>query len=478
MGYTSIELAGNSNNIVIPKKIVVPPRPLYRKVMASPPTTTLTTAATIASPLYWQIQTISSGNAKSKIGGSFFSIEGAGSPIQYGATNPDFNYIKFQPVTVNGSTKQSNTYKIRFYHYGDAIEIVAKGTGGVIAVKIDGEYLSLTNQTITNNGSMYYYYIPFGSVKERLVELICYSVPFWSVVTAQTDTITPSPKVGPRCIMIGDSFAEGAGSAQTNSYPNIFADALGWTDVWQSGLGSTGFLANGSTKYTYRDRVIPDVISRNPDMVVFQGSVNDISYTGAQIEAEARLLFTQVRNALPNCLIVATSPLWYKGVATVTINSWDQCAALKRVVEEFGGVFLNLLEIPLPDCVIPNTLTLAANAAQAATSISIDSATIPSMGSTYKFPDGSRFRAKAISGTGPYTITIDSGLLTAQTSGTIATQVGDSLWTGVGKVGSTTGFGNCDVLVSSDGTHPSVAGHEAIGMTMAKLLIDAIGYRL
>jgi lysophospholipase L1-like esterase len=467
-----------SSNLIIPKKVAAPSRILYKKVMASPPTTTLTTAATIATPLSWLFITISSGNAKQKVGPSFVGIEGTGTPVQNGAIYPDYYCLKFRPVSVNETTFQSNSYRVSFFHYGSAIEINAKGVGGVIFVKIDGEYIAITPQSITNNGSLYYYYINFGSTKERLIELVCYNTPLIGLLTSQTDTITPAPTIGPRCIIIGDSFAEGSGSNQVDSYPRILGEALGWTDVWQSGLGSTGFLANGSTKYTYRDRVIPDVISRNPDMVVFQGSVNDNSYTGTQIEAEARLLFAQVRNALPNCLIVATSPLWYKGVSSVTINAWDQCAALKRVVEEFGGVFLNLLEIPLPDSVVPNTLTLAANAAQAATSISIDSATIPSMGSTYKFPDGSRFRAKTIAGTGPYTITIDSGLLTAQTSGTIATQVGDSLWTGVGKVGSTTGFGNCDVFVSSDGTHPSVAGHEAIGLTMAKLLIEEIGQKL
>jgi lysophospholipase L1-like esterase len=256
-------------------------------------------------------------------------------------------------------------------------------------------------------------------------------------------------------------------------------EALGWTDVWQSGLGATGFLATmGGTKFNYRQRVIPDVIEHKPDIVVFQGSVNDASYSGTQIGDEADLLFAQVRAALPDCLIVATSPLWYKGVHSVSLNAWDQCAALKSSVEKVGGVFLNLLEIPIPDCITTNTVTLAANAASGATSISITSDAIPALMATYKWPDGSRSRIKAISGTGPYNITLDGGLLTARTSGESGTQVGDSLWTGSGKVGGEAGFGNCDIFVSSDGTHPSVEGHEAIGTTMAKLMIDAIGYKL
>jgi lysophospholipase L1-like esterase len=35
-------------------------------------------------------------------------------------------------------------------------------------------------------------------------------------------------------------------------------------------------------------------------------------------------------------------------------------------------------------------------------------------------------------------------------------------WTGTGNAGATTGSGNCDVFVSSDGTHPTAAGHDFI----------------
>ena len=49
-------------------------------------------------------------------------------------------------------------------------------------------------------------------------------------------------------------------------------------------------------------------------------------------------------------------------------------------------------------------------------------------------------------------------------------EVGPSYLTGRGYGGATTGWGNADLLVSSDHTHPSQAGDEALGMVMAGLL--------
>lgn len=39
--------------------------------------------------------------------------------------------------------------------------------------------------------------------------------------------------------------------------------------------------------------------------------------------------------------------------------------------------------------------------------------------------------------------------------------------TGNGKVGATTGNGNADIYISSDGTHPSNAGHEYLAWRLA-----------
>lgn len=437
---------------------------LVDKVMASPPIVTLTTVPIITSPLSWP-------SVYGNIASSAFTFLRAGAQIINGGSFPDYNFIKFQHITSASGVKDPTSYCVSIIHHGSELEFSGKGSGGTMRVKVDGEYISLTPITFTNNGSQYRYYIPFGSVAKRRVDFECYNVPFGGFYTAQTDTIIPAPIDSPRVIIMGDSFLGAAG------YRDSFSNYLGWPDVWASGVGSTGILAtNNGTKYKYRERILTDVVPFNPDIVIFPGSINDNIYTGAQIADELKYLINLVRSYIPNCLICATSPLSNGGVAKTTINMWDQHEQIKTVIESNGGLFLSMLELPLPINYTLGQITLSANASAGASTITAAlSGTDNKITGTYKFPDKSRFRVKSYTGTGPYTMTLDSPLLTAQSSGVVATQVGDSMWTGIGKVGATTGYGNSDILVQNDGTHPSdPSGYTMIGTTMAMLLLNQI----
>ena len=69
-------------------------------------------------------------------------------------------------------------------------------------------------------------------------------------------------------------------------------------------------------------------------------------------------------------------------------------------------------------------------------------------------------------GTYPYSGQIDGKLL----AGRVASMGLPSYLTGSGKVGTTTGWGNADTLVSSDGVHPSAEGHRMLAYVQAQLL--------
>jgi hypothetical protein len=459
----------SGGNIQIPKRITVPPRPLLRKVMASPPATTLSTALTIASPLNWSALNFSA------IELANFGVYGAGKPAQRGTSFPQFYYVVFNSINTLGTTYQEPSYRIIVYHYGSEIEFHGYGSSGNLLVKVDDEYITLTPQAFPADGGQYRYYINFGSVGLRKLTFIAYNIPFGGLYTAQTDTIIPAQARGPRCIAVGDSFMGSGG------YIPYLADVLGWDDVWASGVGSTGFLQTADGKFTYRQRLQQNVIDFAPDIVLFQGSINDNAFTAEVIAAEAELCFGMIKSALPNCTIICTSPLMHGGVGKTFTNSFNQCYALKTAVEKFGGYFLNLLELPLQSNLgIPsNSVTITANASSGATSLSIGTpAAFPTVTGTYKLPNNTRFRIKAITGSGPYTLTLDSGLMSAITSGTVATEVGGSLWTGAGRVGATTGHGNSDLFVSADGTHPATAGSQAIATAMANLMITSMGSSL
>lgn len=50
----------------------------------------------------------------------------------------------------------------------------------------------------------------------------------------------------------------------------------------------------------------------------------------------------------------------------------------------------------------------------------------------------------------------------------------DAIWTGTGHQGAITGSGSSDLLVGSDGVHPTQAGHDGIGRTFVNRLLNSL----
>lgn len=454
-------------------RLTPPKRTDFRRVMAAPPAVTLTTSATIASPIQWPSVTPTGSGTTSRVAGSSFSLARAGGPVINGTDYPNYVYVRYTNINYGGGTLNSNVYMASILHDGSAIEFSVKGLTGAILCKVDDEFITLTALSVPNDGGLYYYYIPFGSVKKRRIDFICYNSPFGGVYTAATDSVEPAPLRGPRCIIVGDSFTEGTGSSNVDSWPNIFAEAMGWDDVWPSGVGATGYLATNGAKVKFRDRFATDVALADPDMVMFAGGINDYSgFSTAALQAEAAALFALARASCPDAVLVALAPFWRGGASTMPLLLLAAKDAIQTEIERVGGIFLDPLELPLPLNYVPQTTTLSANINAAVTSLTV--ANPPVLRGTYEFANGERYRVKATAGTGPYTVTTDTAIIGAHTSGEAITQVGDCFWTGSGKVGATTGFGNCDLYVGSDGTHPSAAGHIALGQVVASLLIDEL----
>jgi lysophospholipase L1-like esterase len=246
---------------------------------------------------------------------------------------------------------------------------------------------------------------------------------------------------------------------------------MGWSDVWKSGVGGTGYLNAGTGgRTTFRGRVAADVIAYAPDVVIVAGGINDTSSSQAAVQAEAALLFAQIRAGLPSALLVVVSPFWRNGVETFTSALLGVRDGVKAAAVEAGAVYLDVLELPIPATV---STTLAASAASGATTVSLV-APVPIRSTITIGQPHERRVVTALSGTGPYSATV-AALASAHSSGEAVATVGPSLWTGTGKVGTTTGAGNSDLLVTSDGTHPTQAGHNLIGSVVARLLDAALG---
>jgi lysophospholipase L1-like esterase len=361
-------------------------------------------------------------------------------------------------------------------HRGSALEIAIIGSGDYFICKIDDAYITLTPTQTTGDGNTYYYYIPFGSAALRRIDVILNSGYFAGVYTAQTDTVYPAPCRGGRCIIVGDSFVEGlnATGKATSNFVQAFADAMQWDDVWWSGVGGTGYLNDytGHTRLTYRGR-ITDWTSYNPDLVLFTGGINDTSLpaSSAQMQTEATLLLQQTMAALPDATVAIVSPFINGGPTRQTLAFMNVVAGLKAAATAVGVPYVNILEQPLPTP--PQTMHLTQAIGAGLTSFTVD--TIPLVQGTYAFPDGTKFVCRSFSNnSAPFQLNTDFGVQTSQANGALITQVGNCLWTGGGNAGSLTGYGSCDVLVSSDGLHPTQAGHVALGQALAAALMNAL----
>lgn len=445
---------------------------LVDAVMASPPTVgALATATAIGSAKAWpSVTTSGSGFA---ISGSHFSYFGAGGLVRHGSSFPDSNYVRATSITDGDIPGLMAPLCVDFLFDGTTLELQFKGTAFSYRLRVDGELVSATPGAVTATGSTYFLPITFASRAVRRITVETSGFVFGGVTTGPNDTVTKYVTPSPRCIVIGDSFTEGTGATgNVSGWVRRFAQATGWTDTWASGLGGTGYLATSGSRVKFRDRIITDCLNFSPDIVVFEGGINDHGgFTAAAIGTEAAALFAQVRNALPNASLVVLSPMWRNGAETLPVTLLDARDAVRTAAAANGATFVDVLEMPLTGAATAGTLAAQANAG--ATSFS--SATVFPAGATVEIGSGAtreRRVVTAVSGVGPFSHTI-AALGNTQASGNAVTTVGSVLWTGTGKVGATTGSGNSDLLVANDGTHPSQAGHDMIGSTVARILASS-----
>ncbi|MFA7287304.1 MAG: SGNH/GDSL hydrolase family protein [Melioribacteraceae bacterium] len=449
-----------------------------RKVQAAPVTITSNATNTSATaPLLWPATNFASGTSNVLTGGNFTYTRCGKNVRPYSATGTTLVTADTIQWTTT-PTYNRLEFGVRFYHTGRYLDI--KTANGLMMVKVDGEYTSLTPIAITG---ILYNYIDFGSVATRLVEVVLTSGLFGGVYTGATDTISSAPAKGPKTVIVGDSFSGGTGTSAEmglrGAFPAWFADLIGWDDVIVSGIGSTGYLADASgVATTYRQRVQHDVIDNAPDVIVFTGGYNDRAQTGAAIYAEACLLFKQVRDALPFAEVIVFSPFWYKGCTSFKSAAADIIPirdALRDAAALYSCHFCDMLEMDLPiGTPLAAAGLLTSNITAGATTFVAD--TLFAVPGTVTIGTD-RVRYSSVSGTGPFTYTLQSAgtIYQAHSIGDAVTPVGNSFWTGTGNAAVPTGIGNCDLITTSAvDIHPTDTGHRMIGEYVAKRLHEIL----
>lgn len=354
-----------------------------RTVMASPPTVTLGDV-----------------NASGTISGKNFQETDTTVFRYFGATpvQDSLWYVK-DPTT--------QYWAVDFEIDCDAFEFYAKSgaTAGKYRLIVDGEYATADPQAgQTGGGGGYFVLVEFASQANRHVVIEMDSImEFGGVYVETSDHVwKSSTPVGPRVIVLGDSYTEGSGANGIQSWAVEMANALGWRDIQPSGSGGTGYLNPGTGgRVKFRDRVQDDVLDRSPDIVIVAGGINDAgSYTASAIETEAALLFDAIATGAPTATLIA-------------LSNWRQNGS--------------------PDSTVLAVRDAIESAATGRVDLFIDSIVAESAG--------------------------------ANTLGWI---------TGTGKSGSAANNGNADRYISSDGTHPTQAGHAYLGRRVASAIVEAL----
>lgn len=309
------------------------------------------------------------------------------------------------------------------------------------------------------------------------------------VALGSTVSATTQPK---RWLVIGDSFAEPTiVDSGVFVYPDGWVQRLSYLtglDLWSAGSGGTGYIqpntAGGRVKF--RDRLAADIFAMKPDGILWAGGINDTGHEPAVVAAEAVLCWKAAKDAGVLEQIVM-SPFWSK---TLTIGTpsrvIDLTQRLKAEAESMGLPYLNLLELPDRTGHLADWTGSALQAAVSAGATSISVASIPNYFKVaYVSKNGWYIRIGVgnsseirrvtnITGTGPYTLTITGSLTFAWPINTPIFPSGGQYITGDGKQGTLKNNGTADRYTSSDGTHPTKAGHLHIARTVASLWAYAI----
>ena len=401
---------------------------------------------------------------------SAFSIFRASYPSLLGDTYPNYFYTKFDTAEDTIGSYGNYTISVSFTHTGSKFALAFKGVIGHVAVKVDNKWVSLTPTSVPNDGNLRILIVDFGSSNTRRIDILAWNMSVKGLWVDANDSISPAIKRGPRVCVITDSFGSAGNEVSSLfAWPTYFAEYLGWDDVFTICSGGTGLISdNSGTKKKYIDRISRDVVPLSPDIVVIQMSINDNGRSVSDVLEAAKAIFNKLKDITR---VVFTSPSINSGAGGIVSNNSSrlQSNAVKEWCNLNGIGFIDWIEQPfVTSNSVAHSTTLTSSPSAGATSFTTTTHLI--VGATYKFTDGTACYVKSVSG---LTATVDR-VPRAQISGSQIVQCGNCVFTGTGRQGATTGWGNADLCVSTDGTHPMNLGHKLLGETAARQMIDLI----
>jgi lysophospholipase L1-like esterase len=376
--------------------------------------------------------------------------------LTYGAASPDTAYVR--PPTLTGGGAQAARWNAaaRWYHDGQVLEIAFKCLVAAqfrFRLKIDGAWVTCTPtagttltgggesvHTLTQNsagnlaaGSLYLLKLDFGSAAERLIEFEWGDGSFGGCWVDPTATVRRGPRPTLTLGTLGDSLTGGAGPAlRQENYTSRLADLLGCDGAFNMGIGGSGYLSNTVGVDDFQTR-LPDIVAAAPDILFIWGGQNDLVSTPAAVRTAEELLVSSVKTALPRTCIFVVG-MWSPGTPSATRVAMNN--ALKAGAAAQGVYFIDMID--------PTGVGATAPAWEA--------------GIQYRIGD------VITSNTVPFVCVVGH---TSAASFDATKFLPTSYITGTGKAGATTGFGNADLMVQSDGIHQTPLANDLLERSFA-----------
>lgn len=273
----------------------------------------------------------------------------------------------------------------------------------------------------------------------------------------------PGPPV---VAFLGDSLMGGSGDVPVDlTIDRVAARALGVIDC-KSAQGGTGWLANGQGNnkdfqpYGHESRVSA-LVTCTPDVLVAVGSLNDDEWDKnpatryTTIKSKVYDTIRTYRGRLPRTAIVVVGPEPSSSDRLANASHCDNIRAVRDAVQAAGG--------PAAGYAFVDWVGASYGAWTDGSRVAFNAAGAYSAGDVVLF-NGAYWRVTAPwrpDGATPADPDAPTRRLTA-------------VMTGTGRMTAEKHDGTRDLLLSSDGVHPTNAGSEALGLALAECIITGL----
>jgi hypothetical protein len=293
------------------------------------------------------------------------------------ANDPTFRYygapsVLYNSGLIRGPLLTGTTSSIRYdlrvaatvYCDQFEIEFNTPNTFWSYRLRVNDEWVTKKTVKLTGltGGATYRILVNFGSVAARKIQLDMPDQGFAGIRLIPAHSIRRTEQtVGTPTVFVGDSITKyanrstDAGFTSVDSWANYFAEILGWRDLWNAALPSTGFVTNG-TETNLQSRTA-DYAVAGARIVVYAG-LNDVSAVATTLPAAIDTVFGAIVAAGPAEFIVLGC---HPSVNSFYANSQYQQvnSLLQSKAATYGATFINPFTVKWVDA---NNASLFVNA--------------------------------------------------------------------------------------------------------------------